>query len=248
MGFKYPRMLLVLDDIVLRDAVEVAFRGEGFEVRAEGDGSSVEQIVDAFDPDVAILGMRLRYGLDGCGAVRRLRQVGDLPVVLLTSSDSLDDRLTGFQAGADDCLSEPFSMAELLARVEALLRRSGRWSAIPHVVGDVVVNDSTRTVTRNGADIVLTKTEFDLLSVLCHSPGHVVSKEQILKRLWGRLDICGANVVEVHLSALRRKLEAHGNRLIHTSHGGYMITPDGYVRPRAVHAGRRPPLPNVRNA
>jgi two-component system OmpR family response regulator len=220
------RVLLVEDDCAVREAVEIAFRGEGFDVRAEADGLEIDQIVEDFQPDVAILDVRLPTGPDGYSMVRQLRKLDNLPVVLLTSADSLDDRLTGFRAGADDYLSKPFSMAELLARVQALLRRSGRSSDSTYHVGDVVVVDGTRTVTRNGALIDLTRTEYDLLSVLCRYPGQVLSKQQLLKQVWGGFDSYGDNVVEVHLSALRRKLEAHGTRLIHTVRSvGYVLRP-----------------------
>lgn len=217
-------MLLVEDDSAVREAVEIAFRGEGFDVRAEPDGSDIEQVVDAFQPDVAILDVRLPSGPDGYTMVRQLRQRDDLPVVLLTSADSLDDRLTGFRAGADDYLSKPFSMAELLVRVQALLRRSGRTVESTYRVGDIVVVDSTRTVTRNGVEIILTRTEYELLSVLCRYSGQVLSKQQLLKQVWGGFDSYGDNVVEVHMSALRRKLEAQGSRLIQTVRSvGYVL-------------------------
>jgi two-component system OmpR family response regulator len=218
------RVLLVEDDSAVRDAVEIAFRGEGFDVRAEADGSAIQQIVRTFQPHVAILDVRLPTGPDGYTMVKQLRQLDDLPVVLLTSADSLDDRLTGFRAGADDYVSKPFSMAELLARVQALLRRSGRSSDATYRVGDLVVADATRTVTRGGVEIDLTRTEYDLLSVLCRSAGEVLSRKQLLQEVWGGYDYYADNVVEVHLSALRRKLEARGPRIIHTVRSvGYVL-------------------------
>lgn len=218
------RVLLVEDDSAVRDAVEIAFRGEGFDVRAEADGSEIQQIVRTFQPDVAILDVRLPTGPDGYTMVKQLRQLDDLPVVLLTSADSLDDRLTGFKAGADDYVSKPFSMAELLARVQALLRRSGRSSDATYRIGDLVVVDATRTVTRGGVEIDFTRTEYALLTVLCRSAGEVLSRKQLLQEVWGGYDYYADNVVEVHLSALRRKLEAHGPRIIHTVRSvGYVL-------------------------
>jgi len=217
-------VLLVEDDSAVREAVEIAFQGEGFEVRVEADGSDIGQIVASFHPDIAILDLRLSTGPDGYTMARQLRQLDDLPVVLLTSADSLDDRLNGFRAGADDYLAKPFSMAELVARVQALLRRSGRVSEASLSVGDIVIDDGTRIVTRGGADVELTRTEYDLLTALCRRPGQVLSKQQLMDQVWGGFGTCGDNVVEVHMSALRRKLEAHGPRLIQTVRSvGYVV-------------------------
>lgn len=208
----------------MREAVEIALRGVGFDVRAEPDGTRIEEIVGSFHPHVAVLDVRLPTGPDGYTMVRQLRELDDLPVVLLTAADSLDDRLNGFSAGADDYISKPFSMAELLARVQALLRRSGRSSDSTYRFGDLVVEEGTRKVTRAGAEIDLTRTEYDLLAVLCRSSGEVVSKQQLLQEVWGGFDFYGNNVVEVHLSALRRKLEAKGPRMIHTVRSvGYVL-------------------------
>lgn len=224
MGVEPARVLLVEDDRAVRDAVEIAFCDEGFDVRAEADASGLERIVEVFQPDVAILDVCQPKGPDGYTALRRLRKHDDLPVVLLTSADSLEDRLTGFRAGADDYLSKPFSMAELLARVHALLRRVGHSSDPRHRIGDVIVDDRSRRVIRQGVEIELTRTEYDLLSELCRHSGQVLSKQQLLKQVWGGSDGYADNVVEVHLSALRRKLEVHGPRLIHTVRGvGYVL-------------------------
>ncbi|MEJ7764901.1 MAG: response regulator transcription factor [Acidimicrobiales bacterium] len=223
-GVEGGRVLLVEDDSAVRDAVEIAFQGEGYDVRAEADGSDISRIVASFHPDIAILDLRLPTGPDGYAMARQLRQLDDLPVVLLTSADSLDDRLNGFRAGADDYLSKPFSMSELLARVQALLRRSGRVSDGPLSVGDIVIDDGTRVVSRGGDDIDLTRTEYDLLMALCRRPGQVLSKLQLMDQVWGGFESCGDNVVEVHVSALRRKLEAHGPRLLQTVRGvGYVL-------------------------
>lgn len=224
MSTECARLLLVEDDGAVREAVEIAFRGEGFDVRAEADGSTIEQILGSFKPDVAILDVRLPTGPDGYTMVRQLRLLDDLPVVLLTSADSLDDRLTGFRAGADDYLSKPFSMAELLARVQALLRRSGRGAECTYRISDVVVVDETRTVLRSGVEIDLTRTEYDLLSVFCRQPNQALSKQHLMRQVWGGYDSYDDNVIEVHVSALRRKLEAHGPRLIHTVRSvGYVL-------------------------
>lgn len=218
------RVLVVEDDSAVRDAIEIAFRGEGYEVRSESDGSKLRSVAEQFRPDIAVLDVRLPVGPDGYTMARQLREGDDrLPVLLLTSADSLDDRLTGFRAGADDHMGKPFSTAELLARVLALLRRSGRLTAAVHVHDDLVVDDGSRTVMRADESIELTRTEYDLLLALLRHPDQVLTRQQLLVQVWG-FDAYDSNVVEVHLGALRRKLEAHGPRIIHTVRGvGYVL-------------------------
>jgi DNA-binding response OmpR family regulator len=152
-----------------------------------------------------------------------LRQQVDCAIVLITSADTVEDRLRGFTAGADDHLGKPFSLAELLARADALMRRTGRWVQQVYKVGDLLLDDTSRTVLRGDGDMVLTRTEYDLLRVFCRHPGRVLTKRQLLVHVWGP-DTVEDNVVEVHLSALRRKLESHGPRLLHTVRGvGFVL-------------------------
>ena len=218
-----PRVLVVEDDAVIRSALEVALRGEGYELRAEPDGVRLEQVAREFRPDLAVLDVRLPVGPDGYTMARLLRRASGLPILFLTAADSVDDRLAGFQAGADDYLVKPFSMAELLARVQALLRRSGRLASASWHVGDLVVDDAARMVVRAGMPLELTRTEYDLLAVLVQQVGKVLSKTQLLTQVWG-FDAYDTNLVEVHMSALRRKLEAAGPRLVHTVRGaGYVL-------------------------
>ncbi len=209
----------------MRTSLEVALRDEGYEVCACADAFSVQQIVQQFRPDLAILDVRLAAGPDGYSTARLLRASSDLPVIMLTAADTVAERLEGFDAGADDYLIKPFSMAELLARVQALLRRTGRLSSAARQIADVVIDDSARTVLRAGATIELTRTEYDLLAVMAKHPGQVLSKVQLLTQVWG-FDAYDVNLVEVHMSSLRRKLEAHGPRLIQTVRGvGYVLRP-----------------------
>ncbi len=225
MGRQKPRVLVVEDDRPIRSALEVALRGEDYEVEALPDARAVQAAAEQFRPDLAILDVRLPDGPDGYTAARVLRSGSDIPILFLTAADGVDDRLAGFDAGADDYMSKPFSMAELLARTRALLRRSGRLSSAALQVGDVVIDDAARAVVRNGALLDLTRTEYDLLSVLAQHPGQVLSKVQLLTQVWG-FDAYDANLVEVHMSSLRRKLEAHGPRLIQTVRGvGYVLRP-----------------------
>jgi DNA-binding response OmpR family regulator len=131
-----PRVLLVEDDGPIRVALEVALRGGGYEVRAEPDGTRLDDVVADFRPDLAVLDVRLPVGPDGFTMARTLRSSSTMPLLFLTAADTLDDRLEGFEAGADDYLLKPFSMAELLVRVRALLRRSGRLASASWQVGD----------------------------------------------------------------------------------------------------------------
>lgn len=223
MAVHSPRVLVVEDDAVIRSALEVALHGEGYQVRAESDGTALDHVAAEFRPDLAILDVRLPVGPDGYSMAARLRRGSDLPLLFLTAADTVDDRLAGFRAGADDYLVKPFSMAELLARVQALLRRSGRLASDSWQVGDLVVDDGARTVVRGGVPLELTRTEYDLLVMLVQHVGRVLSKTQLLTQVWG-FDAYDPNLVEVHMSALRRKLESAGPRLIHTVRGaGYVL-------------------------
>lgn len=219
-SFEGSRIVLVEDDESVRTAVEIALQGEGSEVLARPDGTAIAEIMTGFQPDLAIFDVRLPTGLDGVTMTRELRRTSDLPILLLTAADSLDDRLSGFRAGADDYIGKPFSMAELLARAEALLRRA---TGAVQRVGDVTVDEESRTVRRAGRAVELTRTEYDLLAALWRRPGQVLSKHQLFSQVWGS-EAYADNLVEVHVSALRRKLETDGPRLIHTVRGiGYTL-------------------------
>lgn len=217
------RLLVVEDDSAIRTALSVSLREDGIDVRALTDGRDVRQVTEEFRPDLAILDIRLPLGPNGYEIAQYLRRTSDVAVLFLTAADGLDSRLAGFEAGGDDYMVKPFSMAELLARVHALLRRSGRLSHAVWEVGDLVVDEGARTVVRSGVRLELTRMEEALLAVLAQHPGQVFSKAQLLTQVWG-FDSYDVNVVEVHISALRRKLEAHGPRLLHTVRGaGYVL-------------------------
>lgn len=220
MTFDGARVVIVEDDESVRNAVQIALQGEGCAVLTQPHGNAIAEILESFRPDLFILDVRLAIGLDGVGMTSELRRTSDVPILLLTAADSVDDRLAGFRAGADDYVGKPFSMAELLARAEAVLRRSAGGA---QRMGDLVVNATTRTVTRGGREVNLTPTEYDLLAALGRRPGRVLSKQELLNQVWG-FDDYADNLVEVHVSALRRKLEECGPRVIQTVRGiGYTL-------------------------
>ncbi len=223
MAQRKARVLLVEDDDSIRSALDVSLRAEGYEVQAQPDGRNITTLTERFRPDIAVLDVRLPVGPDGYMMARTLRQTSDVPVLFLTAADGIEARLAGFEAGGDDYLVKPFSMAELLARVQALLRRSGRLQAATWEMGDLLVDEDTRKVLRGGEPLDLTHIEYELLRTLIRHRGKVLSKVQLLSQVWG-FDAYDVNLVEVHISALRRKLEAHGPRLVQTVRGvGYVL-------------------------
>jgi two-component system OmpR family response regulator len=209
------RALLIEDDLSVREAVAIAFEGLGFLVRAHPTGERLADMVQEFRPDVAIIDIQLPSGPDGFQLARQVISMAGVPVVFLTAADGLDDRLAGFDAGGDDYIVKPFAMAELLARVRAVLRRCGRLESPVIEIRDLLIDDNAKEAMRGGTLLDLTPTEFELLSVLARSPDQVFSKGQLLSQIWG-FDSYDPNLVEVHVSALRRKLDAHGPRLVHT--------------------------------
>ena len=223
MARRAPRLLLVEDDQLIRSSLEISLGGEGYEVEARPDASGIEAVIERFRPDLAILDVRLPVGPDGFASARILRSSSDIPILFLTAADTVEERLAGFGAGGDDYLLKPFSMAELLARIIVLLRRSGHvsWAAVH--VGDLIVDDCARVAVRAGHVLPLTRKEHDLLSVMARHRGQVLSKVQLLCQVWA-FDAYDTNLVEVHMSSLRRKLEHHGPRIIHTVRGvGYVL-------------------------
>jgi len=216
-----PRVLVVEDEAAIREAVVTALTDEGCRVEGRSDGGRLAADLAGFRPDLVVLDLMLP-GRDGLALAADVRRAGDAGIVVLTARDAVPDRLAGFAAGADDYLVKPFAMAELVARVRAVLNRRGRWPGAVEV-GDLVVDEPAGVVTRAGQRIELTGTELRLLGYLVGNRGRTLSKTQILTQVWGYEDY-DPNLVEVHVSALRRKLEAHGDRLVHTVRGlGYTV-------------------------
>jgi two-component system OmpR family response regulator len=194
-------------------------------VEVAANGSNFGERVERFRPDLALLDISLPGELNGFDLAADLRARSDAPLLFVTAADTIQDRLAGFEAGADDYVVKPFALAELLARVRAVLRRSGRLVSGAVQIRDMLIDEGRRTVTRAGQAVALTPTEFELLSTLAHAPGTVFSKAQLLSLVWGFSEY-DQNLVEVHMSALRRKIERGDARLIHTERGvGYVLRP-----------------------
>ncbi len=217
------RVLVVEDAEAIRRAVVAGLAEAGFGASGRSDGRVLEDDLAAFRPDLVVLDVMLP-GRDGFALLDVVRRHSDAGVVMLTARDAVDDRLCGLHGGADDYVVKPFALAELVARVTAVLRRMGRTPSTVEV-GDLVVDAAAGTVLRAGSPVELTATELRLLDYLAAQRGRVVSKGQILTRVWGYTDY-DPNLVEVHVSALRRKLGEP--RLVHTVRGlGYVLRADG---------------------
>ncbi|TDC79332.1 response regulator transcription factor [Micromonospora sp. KC606] len=224
------RVLVVDDEPTLTDLLAMALRYEGWEVRSAGDGMAAVHAARQFQPDAVVLDVMLP-DLDGFQVLRRLReQAPTVPVLFLTARDAVEDRVAGLTVGGDDYVTKPFSLEEVIARLRALLRRSGfavasREEAVL-TVGDLRLDEDSHEVRRAGDLIALTATEFELLRYLMRNPRRVLSKAQILDRVWN-YDFGGqANVVELYISYLRKKIDLGRAPMIHTLRGaGYVLKP-----------------------
>ena len=217
------RVLVVDDDASLRELLVAALQREGWTVEAVGSASAAERALESFQPDLAILDIRLGAGPDGFTLAKRVRQRSDLPLIFLTEQTSVEDRLAGFETGGDDYLPKPFVLAELVARVRALLRRSGRSVSNILQIGPLKIDESGRRATLGSRNLELTRIEFELLTTLARQADRVASKTALLTQVWG-FDGYDQNLVEVHVSSLRRKLGGDGKDLIQTVRGvGYVL-------------------------
>lgn len=225
-----PVSILVVDDEpVLAEMISMALRYEGWNIRTAGDGTTALAAARDARPDAVVLDVMLP-DMDGLAVLGALReQHPELPVLLLTAKDAVEDRIAGLSAGGDDYVTKPFSLEEVVLRLRALLRRSGISTSdngAQIIVGDLVLDEDSHEVSRAGEPITLTSTEFELLRYLMHNPKRVLSKAQILDRVWS-YDFGGrSNIVELYISYLRKKIDSGRAPMIHTLRGaGYVLKP-----------------------
>ncbi|OXM70702.1 MULTISPECIES: response regulator transcription factor [Amycolatopsis] len=235
-GLKHPdgsavRVLVVDDEETLAELVSMALRMEGWETRSAGTGTEAVRVARDFRPDAVVLDVMLP-DFSGLEVLSKLRaETPHLPVLFLTARDAVEDRIAGLTAGGDDYVTKPLSLEEVVLRLRALLRRSRVVAATEGstlTVGDLTLDEDSREVFRGGDPISLTATEFELLRYLMRNPKRVLSKAQILDRVWS-YDFGGqANIVELYISYLRKKIDAGREPMIHTLRGaGYVLKPAG---------------------
>ena len=220
------KILVVDDERAVRESLRRALELEGYEIELAGDGNeALAALEGGEDPDAMILDV-LMPGIDGLEVCRRLRNSGSrLPVLMLTARVEVENRVAGLDAGADDYVTKPFALEELLARVRALLRRTQEDDSEKLVFADLELDPGTREVRRDGQPIELTRTEFSLLELFMRNPRQVLTRSVIFERVWGYDFGFGSNSLDVYIGYLRRKTEAGGRpRLIQTVRGvGYAL-------------------------
>lgn len=228
------RVLVVDDEPNITELLAMAFRYEGWVIACAHAGSQAVILAREFQPDLVVLDVMLP-DLNGLEVMRRIRRIDpDVAVLFLTAKDAVEDRIVGLTAGGDDYVTKPFSLEEVVVRLRALARRTGAKAGVASpelVVGDLMLDEDSREVLRDGTPITLTATEFELLRFLMRNPGRVLSKAQILDRVWD-YDFGGqSNVVELYISYLRKKVDAGREPMIHTRRGaGYVLKPASQPR------------------
>jgi two-component system OmpR family response regulator len=213
------------DEATIRDVLSGALRFAGYEVGTAASGAGALRAAAASRPDLMLLDVMMPEG-DGFETVRRMRTAGgpEIPVIFLTARDEVPDRLAGFEIGADDYITKPFNLEEVLARIRAVLKRSMQAAGRRLQVADLELDEDLHEVRRGGEAVALTPTEFRLLRFLMVNAGRVVSRGQILDHVWEYNPAGEGNVVDPCISYLRRKVDQREPRLIHTIRGaGYMI-------------------------
>ncbi len=225
------RVLVVDDEVNIAELLSMALRYEGWQTRMAHTGSKAVSLAKEVQPDAVVLDIMLP-DFDGMEVLRRIRShFPDVPVLFLTAKDAVEDRVAGLTAGGDDYVTKPFSLEEVVARLRGLMRRAGatsRRASSVLEVGDLVLDEDSHEVFRGGQEVTLTATEFELLRFLMRNPRRVLSKAQILDRVWD-YDFGGqANVVELYISYLRKKIDVGREPMIHTMRGaGYVLKPAG---------------------
>ena len=222
------RILVVDDEASLTELLSMALKYEGCDVRTAGAGAAAVRTAREFRPDAVVLDVMLP-DFDGFEVLRRLRADDpDVPVLFLTAKDAVEDKVAGISEGGDDYVTKPFSLEEVVARLRGLLRRTTLAPESDNllVVGDLTLDEDSHEVTRAGEQVSLTATEFELLRYLMRNPRRVLSKAQILDRVWN-YDFGGqGNVVELYISYLRKKIDVGRPPMIHTLRGaGYVLRP-----------------------
>jgi two-component system, OmpR family, response regulator len=224
-GSAEARLLVVEDEEMILELLSASLRFAGFDVVTAVSGAEALRAVQASRPDLVLLDVMLPDG-DGFEVVRRMRSSGpDVPVIFVTARDGVRERVAGLALGADDYVTKPFSLDEVLERIRAVLRRTGRAAAKPRLrVAGLELDEDGHEVRRDGIPIALTPTEFRLLRFLMSNAGRVLSKQQIFDHVWDHNPAGDANVVEPCVSYLRRKVDQGEPRLIHTIRGvGYVL-------------------------
>ncbi|CAN5195339.1 response regulator transcription factor [soil metagenome] len=223
------RVLIVDDERALTNLVRMALQYEGWEIEVAHDATEALEKYRANLPDLLVLDIMMP-GTDGLGVLAEIRESGTYtPTLFLTARDSVADRVTGLTAGGDDYMTKPFSLEELVARLRGLLRRTAYLTPADDVslrVGDLHLDAASHDVTRGGVPIPLTATEFDLLRFLMRNPRRVLSRNEILQRVW-EYDFGGrSSIVDLYVSYLRKKIDTDREPMIHTVRGvGYMLRP-----------------------
>jgi DNA-binding response OmpR family regulator len=216
-------VLVVDDEPHIVEFLRMGFSYEGFDVTSATTGAQALEAVAQQRPDIVILDVMLP-GMDGNTVARRLRQMADLPIIMLTAREGVDDRVKGLDAGADDYVTKPFAFRELMARVRAVLRRTGNDLTRFLEFEDVRLDREERQVTRGGHQVELTPREFELLELFLLHPRQVLTRESILARIWGYDFEGDDNIIEVFVRHLREKLDDQPPRLIQTVRGvGYVL-------------------------
>jgi len=207
-------ILIVDDEAPVRETVRAYLEKDGYKVHTAADGNTALQAIRAFKPDVAVLDIMLP-GMDGLEVLRRLRQESNAWVIMLTARTEEMDKILGLKMGADDYLTKPFSPRELVARIEAMLRRGGQMTGsqadVPLIFGTLRIDAGARQVTWDDQPVDLTPIEFDLLYALARHHGRVLSRDQLIEQVWGYDYYGDDRVVDVHIGRLRKKLDQAGD-------------------------------------